>query len=169
MWRQARLTQTVETNQLRHFIQLCHLVTLSVSEIIWCWWQKSKWLWCIGSLILTTDSWSTETDLSNCYTTTINTRLTDQRMNTTLCTERLLPDCLSSLLFCVLFIFMALIEDHKSCLTTHKLIPKIITDVGLPLAQLFSVHSLRMHMGQNALHYHSHTALRNWWLCLGYI
>ena len=100
MWRQARLTQTVETNQLRHFIELCHLVTLSVSEIIWCWWQISKWLWCIGRLILATDSWSTETDLSHWHSTTIIIRQADQRMNRILCTDMLLPDYLS--LFIVL-------------------------------------------------------------------
>jgi hypothetical protein len=32
-------------------------MTLWVCEIIWCWWQISKWLWWIGRLILATDSW----------------------------------------------------------------------------------------------------------------
>ena len=67
---------------------------LWVCEIIWCWWQISKWLWCIGRLIVATDSWRTETNLSHCHWTTINTRQTDLGVNPTLCTDMLLSDYL---------------------------------------------------------------------------
>ena len=70
------------------------------------------------------------------------------------------------LLFCVFMNLMAWLKNYKSCMWTHKLIPKINAAVGLPLAQLFSLHSLRMHKHCNALRYHSHTALRNWWYSL---
>ena len=73
---------------------------LWVCEIIWCWWQISKRLWCIGRLILATDSWRTEINLSHCHSTIINTRQTDLGVNPTLCTDRLLPDYLSFLLIC---------------------------------------------------------------------
>jgi len=99
-------------------------MTLSVSMIIWCWWQIRKWLWCICRLILATDSWSTETDLSHWHSTTINTRQTDQRMNLGLGMERLVADCLCLLIW-VLIILLALRKNHKSCLGTQKLIPKV--------------------------------------------
>jgi hypothetical protein len=78
-----------------YFIKLCHLMTLSVCEIILCWWQISKWLRCIGRLILATDSWSTETDLSHCHWSTLNKRQTDQEMNPGLWDGRLLTNYLS--------------------------------------------------------------------------
>jgi hypothetical protein len=61
---------------------------------------------------------------------------------------------------------MALMMNHKSCHTAHNLVRNINTAVGLPLAQLFSVHSVWMHMVHNALYCRSHTELRNWWLRL---
>jgi hypothetical protein len=106
-------------------------MVMSVSEIIWCWWQISKWLWYIGRVILATDNWSTETDLSHWHWTTINTRQTDQRMNPGLCTDRVLPDYMFSLLLCVLINVMGLIQNHKFCLKT-KLIPKINRTLAYP-------------------------------------
>ena len=71
-----------------------------------------------------------------------------------------------SFLFCVLINFMPVIKDHKTCLRTHKLIINNKKISVLPLAQLFSVHSLWMHKDHSAVHYNSHMALRNWWLGL---
>ena len=71
-----------------------HLIALSVSKIIWGFWQISKWLWCIGRVILATDNWSTQIILFQCHSTTINTRQTG--MNPGLWTERLVPDYLST-------------------------------------------------------------------------
>ena len=134
---------------------------------MWCWWQISKCLWYIGRLILATDSWSTHTNLSHCHSTTINTRQTELGKKPGLCTDRLLPDYVSySFLFCVLFNLMVLAKNHKHCLRSHKLIINNKLIAVLPLDQLFSVHSMRMHKDHNALYYHSHTALQNWWLRL---
>jgi hypothetical protein len=54
--------------------------------------------------------------------------------------------------------------DNKTLehLKTHKLIMKSKYTAVLPLDQLFYFHLLRMHKHYNALHYHSHTSLRNW-------
>ena len=139
-------------------------MTLSVCDIMWCWWQISKCLWYIGRLILATDNCSTYTDLSHCHPTDINTRQRNwQWTQASLLTCCCLTTCLC-LLFCVLINLKALVKNHKCCLRTHKFIPKINAEVCLPLDQLFSVHSLWMHKDHNALHYRSHTALRNWWL-----
>jgi hypothetical protein len=163
MWREERVTQTVAAgtrNKQINFIKLCHLVTLSVSKVIWYWWQISKWLWCIGRLILATDNWSTETNLSHCHWTTINNRQTPGNEPSSLDYEGF---AYLSLLFCVLINFW-LYGRTTNPAWEHRLGPKINTSFGLPLAQLFSVHLLRRRMGHNAVHYHSHTALRNCWL-----
>ena len=171
MWRQERLTQTVAAGNGNKPIDLFYWIVsfngLWVCEIIWCWWQISKWLWCIGRLILATDSWRTETNLSHCHSTTINMSQTDLRMTFVL-TGFCLTACLS-VFFCVLINLLASMKNHKPSHRTHKLIEEINTPVGLPLVQLLAIHSLRMHSGHNALHYHSHTALRNWWLCWRHI
>jgi len=61
---------------------------------------------------------------------------------------------------------MPVTKDYKSCLRTQKLIMNNKQISFLHLAELFSVHSLRMHKDHNAVHYKGHTALRNWRLCL---
>ena len=104
-------------------------MALSVSEIIWCWWRISKWQWCIGRLILATDSWSTETDLSHCYTTTMNTRLTREWTQASALMGCCLTACFS-FLFCVLINLLALVKNHKSFLWTHKLITKEIQQLA---------------------------------------
>ena len=142
---------------------------LWVCVIIWCWWTISKWLWCIGGVTLATDSWRTETNLSHCHSPIINTSLNDLGVNPDFWTERLLPHYLSFFIILCFDQSYEFNEDHKSCLQTHKLLPNRNKAVGLPLAQLFSVHSLRMHKHYNALHCHSHTALRNWWYTLHHI
>ena len=64
---------------------------------------------------------------------------------------------------------MALRKNHKCCLITHNLTPKLNTSFGLTLVELCSVHSMRMHKDRNALHFHSHAALGNcWFVFAGY-
>jgi hypothetical protein len=53
-------------------------------------------------------------------------------MNPALWTDRLLPDYTFSLLFCVLINVMAFMKNHKSCLRTNKLIPKIKRKLAYP-------------------------------------
>jgi hypothetical protein len=146
-------------------MKLCHLMALSVYDIIWFWWQINKWLRYIGRLILAADSWSTDTDLSHCHSTAIHTREADHGMNPGLLARRLWPNSFLSLLFWF-WLILWLYWRITTVPDTHNLIQKINTTVGLPLAQLFSVHSLWMHSCHSALYYRSHTALRNWLLCL---
>ena len=136
------------------------------SVIIWCWWQIGEWLWCIGRVILATGNWSTETNLSQCHSSTINPRYTDMGMNPALWTEKMVPDYLHAFLFFFFWLISWLKEGPQILPANPKADKKNKQRFDLPLCQLFSVHSLRMHMGHNALHYHSHTALRNWWYSL---
>jgi len=125
-----------------------------------------KWLWCVGRLILATDNWSIHTNLSNFHSTTIITRQTDLGMNPGLSYLRLLLDFVS--LFIILYFdyCYGFKEEAQILPDNPQVNTKINIAVCFPLAQLFSAHSMRMHKDRNALHCHSHTALRNWWFGL---
>jgi len=98
-------------------------MALTFCGIIWCLWQINKWLCGIGRLILATDNWSTHTNLSHCHSNTINTRLTWEWAQAFGLIWCCLTACLY-LLFCVLINLMPLRKNHKSCLSSHKLIIK---------------------------------------------
>jgi len=104
---------------------MCHLMVRSVSEIIWCWWQISKWLWCIGRVILATDNWSTRTDLSHCHSSTTNPRNADLGMKPSRCTERLVADFLPFFIILCFVKSNVFIKNHKCCLRTRKLIRRL--------------------------------------------
>jgi hypothetical protein len=99
-----------------------YLIALSVSEIIWGFWQISKWLWCIGRVILATDSWSTRTDLPQWHSSTTNPRNADLGMKPSRCTERLVADFLPFFIILWFVKFSVFIKNLKSCLRTRKMI-----------------------------------------------
>ena len=98
---------------------------LSVSDIMWCWWQISKCLWYIGRLILATDNCSTHTDLSHCHSTTTNRERLIWERTQAFALRRCCLTTYLCLLFCVLINLMALTKNHKCCMRIHKFKPKI--------------------------------------------
>jgi len=89
-------------------------------------------------------------------------------MNAGLCTDKLLPDCLS-FLFCVFIIPMALMKNHKCSMRTDKLIKKINTQLAYPW--LYGSQSIPWECIRTIMHYtiivirHSETGDYACWIC----